>query len=202
MISMKKKYYWIIGIAILILAVFLIAGYMLWPKAEIIQHENLTIEELKSTVYQAIRKYVPQSTIGDFEYVDRMSTEHPFDSWHYPSRNEDLSKNVIQAHIYDYHYDMGDPDTLESLLSKRVNVKEDEVYIKELENGKVLISDTKNDYFSRYEYLMTFNCQNKYQIIFQTIDFYGNNPWPIYENYTIDRIAMENMANEILSKCK
>ena len=199
---MKKKYYWIIGIAILILAVVLIAEYMLWPKAEIIQHENLTIEELKSTVYQAIRKYVPQSTIGDFEYVDRMSTEYTFDSWHYPSRDEDLSKNVIQAHIYDYHYGMGGPDTLESLLSKRVNVKEDEVYIKELENGKVLISDTKTDYFSRYEYLMTFNCQNKYQIIFQTIDFYDNNPWPIYENYTIDRTAMENMANEILSKCK
>jgi hypothetical protein len=174
------------------------------------QPKNLTTDEMKSTVYQTIRKYISQSTIGNFVYQDRWTGQYASDSWYYPQTTEDLSKYVIFARIDDYHYNKGGPDTLEYLLSifstSQVPNVTHSVYIKDIENGKILISESQTnlpDNVSREMFSMTFNCQDKYQIVIWTADFNGDSQyiWPIYKDYTIDKVAMENMANEILSKC-
>ena len=176
--------------------------------------KKLSADEMKSTVYQAIRKYIPASTIGEFTEHETFPITQCGESWYYPMKytgfgNEHVAGAVVQV----CPEEDGGPYTLEYMLSIQHDPKLGETYIKTLENGKVLVGDSKHEYDDlpgeqgRYTFGMQFPCQDLYYINIYTFDFYGEgfsplyNISPIYEEYTIDKIAIENMVNEILNKC-
>lgn len=162
--------------------------------------ETLTTNEMKSIVYQAIRKHIPESTISGYEHESR-TYQRCGDYWYYPQK-EDWSKHVIFATIQVCN--LNDAYTPEYILSISSGYSPGEIYIKNLENGKILVIDKKVEFSyggGRYDFTVQFPCQNRYYITIATTDFYGEDIWSIYKDYDIDKVSIENMVNEILGHC-
>ena len=164
--------------------------------------QKLTDDEIKSIVYQAIRKYIPESKIKDYEHEIR-AYEYCGEYWYYPEKNVKWKETVVSATIQVCDYD-NEPYELDYILSTYVELNPQETYIKDIGKGEVLINDRKvefDDEQGRYDFSMKFPCQDKYLIEIYTTDFYGDNTWSIYEEYDIDKVSFEEMVNEILGHC-
>lgn len=169
--------------------------------------ESISIEDLKTNTYSAIRKYVPESAVG--EYEDDYTQNYACPLWsYYPNRPLDMnwSESVVTVLIMGNCVN-GEVYTPEYMLSITGDGQESNtMYLKTINGHTVLITDTVLEFDQiegeqgRYDFSIGFTCDNHW-INIHTRDFYGEDIYPLYETYDIDRVAMENIVSEILDSC-
>ena len=168
---------------------------------------NDTAKEIKTIVYDTVRKYVPMAAAGDFEYGPRPNETVAFDTWHYPDflANVNTSKHVVYASIKDYHFGLGAPKSLYDRLVESPEYGTSEIYMKNLENGNIVVTDkdikSGTPGSGRYDFSVELTCNRTYDIRIYTWDYYGTDVLPIYKDYNIDRFEIEKAASEILGTC-
>jgi len=168
---------------------------------------NDTAKYIKSLAYNTTLKYVPKTIAGDFMYVPRPNDTVAFDTWEYPQlfTGINTSKYVIAIGIRDYHFDLGGPSSIYDRIPTQ-GTTSGEMYIENTENGRILVTDRTLQYTQtppsgKYEYSVEFTCQAKYDIKITTWDFYGADVLPLFKDYDIDKMAINNAAAEILNYC-
>ncbi|MFA6073469.1 MAG: hypothetical protein WC758_05125 [Candidatus Woesearchaeota archaeon] len=171
--------------------------------------KTMSTSELTSLVQSTIRKYIPEASSKPFIYGETYPRTKCGENWYYPSK-ETTSDIVVTAQInvcdvndaYDNAY------TITELSRSPITT------VKHLSNGDVMLDERKNEFTAnsgRYDYGMSFPCQNKFNIAIYTWDFYGDSlPSPnsgdtafqVFNTYDIDKSTFDKMVNEILGYCK
>lgn len=198
-------------------------GVGTWEWVEDVE-EGFTLEEVKTLVYQTIKKYVPEAPVGGFNVKDTLSPEDDakcVEKWLYPD-DSIVDENYKMDHVL-YGWitvcEKGYAGTVEDMKEYFENKYEgyspSEVYIKTLENGKVLIWDIVSEFEAESDdgtisiaheraYSIFFVCQDTYKFYIATFDMIEEDYYlaDAYPDYKIDKNAINSIANEIMGKCK
>ncbi|MCK5023347.1 MAG: hypothetical protein KAS04_04195 [Candidatus Aenigmarchaeota archaeon] len=158
-------------------------------------------EDMKSIVYNAVIKYIPEAAGSDFIYEERSSKDIGFDTWYYPKIPSEIntSVHVVSIQIKDHHFNITSPQSLYERFTESPDFGTDDILFKKLGNGDILITDKNAD--GKYDFSVEFTCKRRYEIKIQTWDFYGTDVLDLYKNYDIDRLDLERAADEILGRC-